>query len=256
MDMAHAGTMRLSLDRECGSFYERRAGHEACLLGPMLGKLALIAPLVVASVVGCGNAVPVDRNGGTDGSGTGAGTGGSGGGSCEPTCEAGRTPSKGMSCGDVGNCAAHFVCGEWYLCMGPCPVGMCKPGDIKVDTCPPGATCYVDQGCPQLAYGTMPATCAVASTCTAQPVCDPGDTVTEGACPSDASCYSPNVCGHMIECIDDALPQHRCPETLPGVGAACVFPALVCDYPTTPGCTHELNCSNVGIWADAGEVCL
>ena len=79
-------------------------------------------------------------------------------------------------------------------------------------------------------------------------------------CPADAGCYTAEMCGGTILCMESALPQHGCPESPPPVGALCEpnGPGAFCDYPTNADCFESYGCQLAGdtyTWAFVGGGC-
>lgn len=169
--------------------------------------------------------------------------------SCTPSCPAGSVQVS--FCGDAPGCFTQESCGTTISCIGPCMPAMCDVGDTLVDTCPEDASCYTRMGCNGII--TCMQECS-------QSFCDPGDTAVGSTCPTDVSCYTVESCDGPLACLDD-FPQHGCPQVEPPVGSECIAfsPGATCDYPSSPGCFHELVCDEVGeavpTWFDQGTVC-
>jgi hypothetical protein len=72
--------------------------------------------------------------------------------------------------------------------------------------------------------------CTVPVACDAVPFCDAGDTQLMGACPPDGSCYTRNVCGVTIWCLDRCNPdtepnrEYLLKECAPGDDWSCPLP--------------------------------
>lgn len=99
--------------------------------------------------------------------------------------------------------------------------------------------------------------------CTAAPVCDPGDAQDIGdACVSKPyACYQTAICNVAISCWDN-LPEHGCSQSEPTIDAACVIARQQCSYPVEGSpciqmfeCIPALGTSTDWHWADAGQAC-
>lgn len=187
------------------------------------------------------------------------------------------------ACDDEGGCcAALAVCSEGSVEVDACATddcftvekccdeALCEP----VETCQGVPTCPFEQNevpsCDETTFGCKPVSlcgstiyCDTPPPCEAVPSCDEGDEEQpSGVCPEDASCYTAELCGMAILCLDNGL-AHGCPPEPPLEGEPCPF-EVVCEYPVEVDCVEIWECDSMGgqaapivtfAWHSGGTVC-